>query len=127
MSQNLIGNVVTKQVSIDIVVDDNLSGAIACQGLILIGIELPAAWTTSNITFQGTAIVAHEDAVAADYKDLVDEDNALITWTAVAQNQIILTLPATPMILGVTSLRINSVTAQAANRTLTLIFGVPKS
>ena len=123
--QSLISNVVPKAVTITIATDAKLSNAVNCQGLVLIGIELPATWTTSNITFRGTAIVKHSDAVAADYKDLVDEDNALITWTAVAQNQILLTLPATPMIAGLQSIRIRSVTDQEANRTVTLLFAVP--
>lgn len=125
MGQSLVSNTTTKRVTITIATDAKKSTAVDCMGMVLIGIELPAEWTTSNVTFLGSATVAHSNAVAADYKVIADEDNNVITWTAVAQNQIVLGLSASPPICGLTTLKISSTTDQAANRTCTLIFAVP--
>jgi len=111
-------NYIFKLAIISIASDAKLSSAVDCLGMVLIGMDLPATWTTSDVTLQGTL-----DGGA--FKAIVDEDNAAITFAAVAQNQIALIGAATPMVAGLSHLKIRSTTDQAADRVVRLMFAIP--
>lgn len=121
--QALIANFVHKPVTIGTGAT-GLSDGVACRGMVLLGVAFPAAWTAASITFQ----VSFDGGIT--YNDLYDEDNNEITWSGAGASKTLLAGGATALIGGMTHLKVRSgVTAtpvaQAAERSLTLMFGVP--
>lgn len=102
----------------------SLSAGVSCLGFVLLGVELPSTWTNADVTFQGST----DDG--ATYKDLVDEDGVEILYDCVVNdNKIHLALPASPMIGGLTHIKVRSGTSaipvnQGGDRSVKLIFGV---
>ena len=119
MSGLLSGNFTIKYTLIDVSADDDLSTAIECLGLILLGIQLPSGWTTATVTLQGSI-----DG-GTNYFELNDEDDAAITFTSVVASHICYALPSTPMIGGLTHVKLALGTAQTADQTVGVIFAVP--
>ena len=122
--QALISNFTWKDCLIDISEDDDLSVAMNIQGFMLLGIEFPSAWTAASITFQGTM------ESGGTLKDLYDEDANEVTWSGAAASRLLLAGGTSPLIGGLHTIKIRSgVTAtpvaQAADRTLRLLLGVP--
>jgi hypothetical protein len=119
MAQALVSNFVIKPALIDIDVDDDLSEAVDCLGLVLIGIAAPSTMETANITFQGS-IDGGEN-----YIPLYDEDGTEIQWDSVAASRIMLQTPTQPMIGGITHIKVATSVAQTGTDTeLKLIFAV---
>lgn len=122
MSQALVGNFVLKPVTISS--GGSLSAAVDALGLLLLGIKMPAAWTTAGLTFSGSV-----DG-GTTYQDLYDEDGNEVGWTGAAVDRILFQAGAQPILCGMTHLKIRSGTSgtpvtQTADRSLILIFGVP--
>ena len=119
MAQALISNFFTRIVTITN--GTSLSNAADCSGAILVGIGMPTAWTTANLTFvlidgEGTA------------RNVYNESGTEVTFTADAGRHIVLTGSA-PALGGVSQIRVRSGTSatpvnQAADRKLLLVFGV---
>ena len=121
MAQDLISNFTVKKFTI--IINEALSAAVNIQGLVLIGIVMPADWTAANITFQGSL-----DNVT--FNDVYDEDGVEIAWTGASASRVLLQTGTQPLLGGLSYLKIRSgVTAtpvnQAAARTVELIFAVP--
>ncbi len=125
MGQDLVSNFVNK--SATIANGASLSDAVDTTGLVLIGLKLPAFTAAAGgLTFQ----VSVDGGVT--FSELVDEDNVSIVWLVgnTAGDLVALAGSPSPMIAGVTHIKVRSGTAgapvnQAAARTITLIFGVP--
>ena len=120
MSQNLVSNFVHKPAVITIASDDDLSAAVDCLGLVLIGLKMPAAWTAGDITFHGSI-----DGSA--FAVVMDEDGTAITITGPAADELLMLKTDTPLIGGLTHLKVASSVGQAADRTVWFIFLVPNA
>lgn len=123
MAQALISNFVVKRCLIDISESTSLSVAIDLQGLVLIGVVMPAAWDAGNITFQGCLT---EDGT---YLDIEDEDGTELGWTGAAASKLLLATPTQPMIGGFPWLIVRSGVSvtpvvQTADRELWLLCAV---
>lgn len=116
MSQSLVSNFAYKRATI--ASGDNLSSEIPCLGHILMGVEIPSSWTTTDLTLEGSF-----DGVT--YRDVTDEDDNLVTFSSIAGNQILLISATSPMIAGFVGLKLYSVTPQGGDRTVNVLFGVP--
>lgn len=95
----------------------SLSPEINLSGSRLFAINMPASWTTANLTFQGS------DKAGGTYNDIYDEDGNEVSVT-VAASQFIILEPA--KFLGLRNLKIRSGTSssavnQGADRTITLV------
>lgn len=104
--------------TIDISSDAKVSSAVPCEGRRLKGIEAPTSWTTSDVTFLGST----DGGVT--FRTLKDEDNATLTCAGVVADSINYLLPATPLPMGLTHLKVRSTTDQAADRDVRVIFEV---
>lgn len=118
--QALISSFVHKNFTIDISEHDNLSDIIDVTGLVLIGLELPDTWTTSDITLLASVRGDDED----DLKSVCDEDGTAVTFAAVAQDKLLMVSATSPMLAGFTHMRISSTTNQAQDVVVRAIFGV---
>lgn len=97
---------------------ESLSGAIDLGGLRLFAIRIPSAWTTANLTFQGSI-----DG-GATYNDLKDQDGVEITAVVSAVSDMIILDPV--LFSAIPLLKIRSGTSasavnQGGARTLTLV------
>lgn len=95
----------------------SLSSAVDLGGTTLFAIQIPASWTTANITFQASA-----DGVT--YANLYDSTGTEVTVTAAASEFIVFSSPA-PW-LGIRFIKIRSGTSgtpvnQAADRALSIV------
>lgn len=93
-----------------------LSGAIDLLGYNLVGVQMPAAWTAANLTFQGSID-------GTNFYDLYD-GSAEINLSAAAASRYLALTPS--QFAGVRYLKVRSGTTgtpvnQAADRSLTLI------
>lgn len=98
----------------------SLSGAVEIDGATLVGVVMPAAWTTANLTLQMSA----DDS---NFANVYDELGSEKTITAAASRYILLN-PSD--YLGSNSLKIRSGTSgtpvnQGGDRTITIILYVP--
>lgn len=112
-----IGGVTTKTVTI--LINESLSDEIDLEGFGLFAIEMPAAWTAANLTFQVAT------ASGGTFQDLYDDGGNEVVVTAAAARVIGLDAKA-PEIASLRFIKIRSGTtgtpvAQLAARTLTLI------
>lgn len=95
----------------------SLSSEINLSGSRLFAINMPASWTTANLTFQGS------DRGGGTYNNIYDENGNELTVTAAASQFIILE----PLkFLGLRNLKIRSGTSglavnQGADRAITLV------
>lgn len=108
---------VRNQSSATITNGTSLSAAIDLGAATLFGIQLPAAWTTANLTFQGSTD-------GATYANLYDSNGSEVTVTAAASQFIVMAVP--PQWIGLRYLKIRSGTSgtavnQAADRTLQIV------
>lgn len=108
---------VRNQSSVTITNGTSLSDAIDLGAATLFGIQLPAAWTTANLTFQGST-----DGVT--YANLFDSNGTEITATVAASQFVVMATP--PQWIGLRYLKIRSGTSgtavnQAADRTLQIV------
>jgi len=94
----------------------SLSAAIELKGEALIGIIIPASWTTANLTFQGSVD-------GTNYSNIYDDLGTEVTVQASASRHIRL-IPTNW--IGYTHIKLRSGTSgtpvnQAAARTITLV------
>ncbi len=103
--------------SVTIASGASLSGAVACEGLRLAAVVMPAAWTAANLTFQGSVD-------GTRFVNVHDDAGVEVTVTAAADRYI----PVNPADWeGVQRLKVRSGTSgtpvnQAAGRIIQLVF-----
>lgn len=83
----------------------SLSDIVHLQQRRLFGIQMPAAWTAANLTFQGSYD-------GTTYNDLYDDAGTEVSVTAAASRFIIMVTPA--KFLGIQRLKIRSGTTGVA-------------
>lgn len=98
----------------------SLSGAVDLKGYGLLAIQMPAAWTAADLTFQASA-----DGGTA-FADVYDDNGAEVQKPAAANRYILVNQP---LPYGVDRIKIRSGTSgtpvnQGAARTLTLLLRV---
>jgi hypothetical protein len=110
------GNTSTR--SVTITNGTSLSAEVDLEGMRLVAILMPAAWTAANLTFQGA------DVTGGAYADAYDDAGAEVSVTAAASRFISLDTRAVKIAgrfikvrSGTTGVPVN----QAADRTLVLI------
>lgn len=94
----------------------SLSAAVDLQNMKLVGLQMPSAWTTANLTFQGSFN-------GTTFADVYDSDGTEVTVTAAAARYIILD-PATFAAfrkIKVRSGTTGSAVTQSADRTIQLV------
>lgn len=111
------GNVLTKTAII--LNAASLSGEVDIEGFKIVAIEIPAAWTAANLTFQAAS------APGGTFKNVFDDAGVEVTVTAAA-DRIIGLDDKLPELAALRHLKVRSGTSavpvnQGADRTLTLI------
>lgn len=106
-----------KSIAVAIANGQSLSAAVPLGSAIVIGIEIPAAWTTANLTFQASA----DDTT---YLDVYDSAGTELTVTVGGVSRHI-ALDQT-LFVGFSSIKVRSGTtgtpvAQGGARTVTLV------
>jgi hypothetical protein len=111
--------------------DDNLTQDYAAiDGLLVVGIEMPAAWTAANITFEGsngtdlteqggTGPFGVGAEATKTFGVLADQNGTTITVTAPAALEFIQLDPS--KFLGVRYLKLGTSAGQAADRIFWLV------
>ena len=100
---------------IDTGVSTTIFSAVACQGLVLVAIELPGTFAGTALTFQGDA-----DGDGT-YRAIYDSDGNVVSWT-VANSRLVVPAADQPLIAGLTSLKVVSGSAEADGTQLKLHF-----
>ena len=103
-----------KQVLIDVSADNSNSTAAQCDGLLLSGIEFPAAMTGSNVTFD----LSYDGGT---WVDVVETDGTEVSYSVSAGN-VVRVDPSGWAFASLGFLRIVSGSSEAADRTINLIF-----
>lgn len=100
---------------IDTGVSTTVFSAVACQGLVLVAIELPATFAGTALTFQG-------DADGDDtYRAIYDNNGNQVSWT-VANSRLVIPTAGSALIAGLVGLKVVSGSAEADETTLILHF-----
>jgi len=113
-----------QQLTVHIPINTALSEIIPLNGLRLVGIQMPAAWDTANLTFQAAVSNEPADANSPTWQNVYDSAGNEVTVTAAAGHYIAILEDAA--VLRAPRLRIRSGTNasavnQTADRTLVLI------
>ena len=103
-----------KQVLIDVSADNSNSTAAQCDGLLLSGIEFPAAMTGSNVTFD----FSYDGST---WVDVVETDNTEVTYV-VSPGDVVRVDPSGWAFATAGSLRVTSDATETADRKIQLIF-----
>ena len=95
---------------------ESLSDPVYTAGLVLLGIQMPAAWTTADLTFQASV------DLSANVADLYDHDGIEVTVSAAAGQfvSVDLSLFAGAAYIAVRSGTASTPVTQGSNRTLVL-------
>lgn len=100
---------------IDTDVSTTIFGAVACQGLVLVAIELPDTFVGTALTFQGDA-----DGDGT-YQAIYDNAGNAVSWV-VANSRFVVPTAGSALITGMTSLKVVSGSAEADETALKLHF-----
>ena len=97
----------------------SLSGVIDLEGFVLMGIQMPSAWTAANLTFEASS------ARAGTFDDVYDDTGTEVNVTAAASRYIGVTGTKGDVLANVRFLKVRSGTTgtpvnQGAARTITL-------
>lgn len=112
----MLGQLLNASKSVTISNGQSLSGAIDLERETLVGVQIPAAWTSAGLSFQ-----ASPDGVT--YGEAKDENGSVITVATLAATDFVIFPPS--KFLGARFLKIRSGTSgapvtQGADRVLTL-------
>lgn len=100
---------------IDTAVSTTIFSVVACQGLVLVAIELPDTFAGTTLTFEGDS--DGDDTYQAIYDNAGNE----VEWT-VANSRLVIPTAGSALIAGLVNLRITSGSAEADETTLILHF-----
>ena len=103
-----------KQALIDISADNNNSTAVQCDGLLLSGIQFPAAMTGSNVTFDFSFD-------GSTWVDVVETDGTEVTYVVTAGDMVRVD-PSGWAFASIGFLRVTSDGNEAADRKINLVF-----
>tara|TARA_R100000951_G_scaffold107572_1_gene103080 strand:- start:1165 stop:1497 length:333 start_codon:yes stop_codon:yes gene_type:complete len=103
-----------KQVLIDVSADNSNSTAAQCDGLLLSGIQFPAAMTGSNVTFD----FSYDGST---WVDVVETDGTEVTYVVTAGDMVRVD-PSGWAFASIGFLRVTSDGSEAADRQINLVF-----
>jgi len=100
---------------IDTDVSTTIFSVVACQGLVLVAIELPDTFAGTALTFEG------DTDGDGTYQDIYDNAGNQVSWT-VAVSRFVVPTAGSALLAGMVNLRITSGSAEADGTELKLHF-----
>jgi hypothetical protein len=107
-----VDKIVTKDLTIDISADDDLTDALDLRGKALVGIVTPAALTSTSMTFK----FSHDSGTT--FTDLYDSSGNQVSITVAASRFIGLLAED---FVGATHIKLATGSGEAADRTITAV------
>lgn len=89
-----------------------LSGVVPIAGAVSLAVQIPAAWTAANLTFQGAA------RVTDTFLDIYDDSGVIVTAVVGGANRWVSLAEALAALSPYPYIKINSTAPQVAQRTL---------